>query len=705
MTRNLWYTRPLRITQTVLREIDAVGYDAGAVVRYLRDSRSNVLVVNAGGIFDFFQNPLPFASPVPFLEGRDIVGEISRACRAEGIKVITRVDFRGVQKRHWEQHPDWFARSEDGSPMVRGDTSLPLYAPCYESAYRNQHAEAFIRHLFEHYPIDGIWHNAVLCRGICYCDRCRARYESETGDRMPRSGEDLEPYWAFKARSARRNLERLRGVCKSYGDDKVYVAEVFGMFDVRRPKETGVDLYDARDTFDFLVSVAFLTENVDSPRWFDLRYAGSIVRFLRSLDPRKQPVVLFGGNGTSHRYVMDPPRDTRVWLWETVANGGSFWNCVFNGHHPGATHDRRNAFVARDVYGFVEEHEELLDSQIPIRDLAVFYSKPTKDRFGSDDPDVDAYTTALQGLETVLVEAHIPYGFLSDAEISPDSLRTIRALALANAACLSDEQCAWIRDWVLRGGKLLATFETSLHDLKGVRRPDFGLADVFGCHYTGSTLDTRKDCYQYIDIPGHAILAGIRDTELLINAGRTAMTRSGGAQVICRVVPIIANQPPERAWRETTAAEEPSLCVHAYGKGMVVYFANQPDRMSLLHGHPDFRLPLANAVRLLLGDDLILRTNAPESVHIALTQKGGAAASASAGTRILSLVNHTSGPGRPLRTLVPVFDIRVELRFGPARHRVLKADGAVTARSERGLTVVEIGRLEEYCSVALESGT
>jgi hypothetical protein len=346
----------------------------------------------------------------------------------------------------------------------------------------------------------------------------------------------------------------------------------------------------------------------------------------------------------------------------------------------------------------MEDNEQALDSQVPVRDLAVFYSKPTKDRFGSDDEHKDAYTTAVQGLETVLVDAHIPYGFLSDAELSPASLQTIKVLAMPNAACLSDEQCAWVRDWVAQGGKLLATFETSLYRLDGTRRDDFGLADLFGCRYTGTTIDTHKDCYQSIEIATHELLAGIGDTEMLINAGRTALTRADGAQVVCRVVPIIINQPPERAWRETIPGEEPSVCVHSFGKGTVVYFANQPDGLSLIHGHPDFRLTLANAARMLAGKDLLLETNAPESVHIGLTRRqrpGGA-------TWVLSLVNHTSAPGRPLRSLVPVRDLRVELRVGPCRHRVLRSEGKVAVKSARGRTVLEVERLDEFCSVALE---
>ena len=57
-----WYQKPVRIMHTVLREIDAKNYDANAVVDYLKKVGYNTLCVNAGGIVDFFQNPLPAAN-------------------------------------------------------------------------------------------------------------------------------------------------------------------------------------------------------------------------------------------------------------------------------------------------------------------------------------------------------------------------------------------------------------------------------------------------------------------------------------------------------------------------------------------------------------------------------------------------------------------------------------------------------------------
>jgi hypothetical protein len=56
---------------------------------------SNTLVVNGGGIVDFFQNPLPASNVNSMMGNRDVLREITEACHAAGIRVIARVDFRG----------------------------------------------------------------------------------------------------------------------------------------------------------------------------------------------------------------------------------------------------------------------------------------------------------------------------------------------------------------------------------------------------------------------------------------------------------------------------------------------------------------------------------------------------------------------------------------------------------------------------------
>ncbi len=93
-----WYQKPLNILQTNIREIDARDYNAANVVKYMLDTGCNALIINAGGIMDFFQNPLPAGMANKFMGSRDVLREISTACKAAGIRVIARIDFRGADE-------------------------------------------------------------------------------------------------------------------------------------------------------------------------------------------------------------------------------------------------------------------------------------------------------------------------------------------------------------------------------------------------------------------------------------------------------------------------------------------------------------------------------------------------------------------------------------------------------------------------------
>ena len=122
-----WYQRQLRIVQTVLREPDIVDYDADAVAAYLDDVRANCLVINSGGIVDFFRHDLATANPNPFMApDQDILRDIVTSCRRRGIRVIARVNVRGADRRIYEPRPDWFGLDEAGKPLLRQEQPLAV---------------------------------------------------------------------------------------------------------------------------------------------------------------------------------------------------------------------------------------------------------------------------------------------------------------------------------------------------------------------------------------------------------------------------------------------------------------------------------------------------------------------------------------------------------------------------------------------------
>jgi hypothetical protein len=44
---------------------------------------------------------------------RDILKEISSACRKAGIKVIARIDFRGSEEHVFQKFPDWYMKDKN----------------------------------------------------------------------------------------------------------------------------------------------------------------------------------------------------------------------------------------------------------------------------------------------------------------------------------------------------------------------------------------------------------------------------------------------------------------------------------------------------------------------------------------------------------------------------------------------------------------
>lgn len=702
-----WYQKPLRIMHTVLREIDGKNYDANAVVDYLTKGGYNTLCVNAGGIVDFFQNPLPAANVNRMMGNRDILKEITTACQKAGIKVIARIDFRGVEEHVYQKFPDWFKKDASKNPAKTTYTKPVLYESCYSGQYRNEYANEFVHYVMKNYAVDGIWHNSPGFNGICYCGRCQQAFSAFSGTEIPVAGaasdKELDQYMSWKAQAADLYMDRIKKTVKSFGDDKAYTAEVFSIYGIGQRIDSGIDLNSARKHFDILVSVAFLTENGQGEHfpYEDLNYGSTIIKFLKSMVPETEAVVMYGGNGTTHRLVMDPPLDLKVWMWEILSAGGRFWNCYFT-NVPTQTHDNRNAFNETEAYQFVKANEELLVQHIPVANVGIYYSNPTRIFYRHKTIEGDSFGAEIRGAESVLMENHIPHDFILDDQVSKERLQKYKLVILPNVRCMSEKELDVLKSYVRDGGNLIATYATSLCDAGGKERAEFGLSELFGVHYAGKKENTRKDNYQYIFDKKHPIVEpDSSKTELLFNAGHTALTKPGNkTKIICTWVPTIQNQPPDKSWVSEFSTEFPTIVENKYGKGKVFYFANQPDLLSYETGHPDPRNLLERTIRYLAGPDIPLETNAPSSVHIGLTES-----IIKRGQYNLTLVNTTSGSFRPIRELVPVHDIRIRLRLdGKAvgRCKVLRSQAACRIKSVGNNLELHIPKLEDFCAIHIQ---
>ena len=79
--------------------------------------------------------------------------------------------------------------------------------------------------------------------------------------------------------------------------------------------------------------------------------------------------------------------------------------------------------------------------------------------------------------EQALIQAKVPFEIIFDDNLK--NLSKYRVLVLPDQECLTDEQMGLIREYVKRGGGLVATELTSLYTEWRQRRSDFGLGDLF----------------------------------------------------------------------------------------------------------------------------------------------------------------------------------------------------------------------------------
>ena len=700
-----WYQKPLRIMHTVLREIDAKAYNADAVIDYLKKGSYNSLCVNAGGIVDFFQNPLPGANINKLMGDRDILEEISSACKKAGIKVIARIDFRGSEEHVFQKFPDWYMKDKNQKPVLITYTKPHLYESCYLGKHRNEYLNEYITYVLKNYEVDGIWHNAPGFKGICYCERCQASYNEKNGKALPdpavASESEMEAYQTWKRNTADAYMNKIKQTVKSFGNDKVYTAEVFSMYGASAETDSGIDLRNARDHFDILVSVAFLTGGGAINYYYDLNYGCTIIKFLKSMVPEREAVVMYGGNGTSHRLVIDPKIDLKVWLWQILSAGGRFWNCYFT-NVPTQTHDNRNAFNETEIYQFVKTNEKLLEQHVPVSKIGIYYSGATRLSYHKKSMEEDQFGTDIRGFENVVMENHIPNDFILDDQITVQKLKKYKVVILPNVRCMSDAEVEMLKNYVREGGNIIATYITSLYDEKGRERKDFALSEVFGVNYVGRRENTMRDNYQYILDTKHPLVADDSPyTELLFNAGFTSLCKaSGNSNVICTWVPTIENQPPDKSWVEKFSTEYPTIVENFYGKGKVIYFANQPDVLSYTVGHQDCINLLKRSIRYLAGDAIQLTSNAPASVNIGLTRS-----LIRADEYILSFVNTTSGPVRPIRELIPVNDINVNVKLegrSVSNYKVLRCQGKCDVQTREQTLSIKLSRLEDFAAVFIK---
>jgi hypothetical protein len=286
-------------------------------------------------------------------------------------------------------------------------------------------------------------------------------------------------------------------------------------------------------------------------------------------------------------------------------------------------------------------------------------------------------------------------------------LRPFRTLVLPNIAALSTRQCEQLREFVARGGNLVATYETSLYDEWGVRRNDFGLASLFGASFAGRLEGPMMNSYLTLEkdpVIGrfHPLLSGLEDATRIINGVHRVCVNPAADSVHSplAVIPTYPDLPMEEVFPRPVKKKEAGVFVRELGQGRIVYFPWDIDRTF-------WEILAADHCRLL-QNAVLWATNEPQPVSV----KGPGVLDVSIWTQQHSMTVHLVNLTNPMMMKGPVRDIipvgrqqvRIQIPAGKrvAKTRLLVANAEIPHRQVNGAVELEIPSVGLHEVVALD---
>jgi hypothetical protein len=325
--------------------------------------------------------------------------------------------------------------------------------------------------------------------------------------------------------------------------------------------------------------------------------------------------------------------------------------------------------------------EKYLRNEEPLARVAMLYSQQTAWFHGAKVED------HAHGFYQALIEARIPFEMAHDRLLDPAHIDKFKLLVLPNIAALSDAQCEQLRQYVKRGGSLVATYQTSLYDEWGVQRKDFGLGDLFGARFSGRIEPRMQNSYLRLDhATRHPILRGLEDAPRIINAASQVVVepidRMPNPPVT--LIPSYPDLPMEEVYPRTAKTDIPEIYLREFGKGRVVYIPSDLDRTFWEVMARDHMLLLRNAVEWALNEPHPVTVTGPGILDVTVWRQED-----SMTVHLVNLTNPMMMKG-PYRELIPSPPQKVSIRLPQgkrARKVQLLASGTTPRVETSGQTI------------------
>ncbi len=676
-----WFRSATRWTQLTLAEDDPVKFDPTFWVDLFERTRSNATCLSAGGYIAYYPSKVPLHYVSKFLGDTDPFGLLVDSARKLGMHVMARVDPHAIHQDAADAHPEWIAVDADGNK--RRHWAFPnVWVTCAYGDYNAKFMPEVVAEITRAYDIDAVFANRWQGHGVCYCESCRTRFKGASGHDLPTKANPEDPIW--QAWTAWRRTVLTKVITD--WDDVVKAIRPHASF---IPNMGGASLMEfdisiIRKHCPFLV-VDDQGRRGTEPIWM----SGRNGKRMRATFPER-PVVLITSIGPEEAYrwkdSVTTGAEIRAWMTDGFAHGMLPWFTKFNGVVP----DKRWVAPVAETFNLHADLEAILADLTPTAEIALVDPATTL-RHHAPETRAAAEGDDL-GFYHALIEARLPFELISDQVLTAESLDRFKVVILANATCLSDDQCAALSAFVARGGSVVAAFETSTRDETGRARGALGLGDLLGVKMTGPSRGPVKNTYVALN-GSHPISQGYDGAERIIGGTHLiAVEAASDATIPFLYVPDFPDLPMEEVYPREAPRGAAVVAREHKGGGRTVYIPWNIGKTFWEVLAADHGRLIDNSVRWALGKRPDVEVRGRAVVDIALRESNDAVAVA-----MVNLANPMMMKG-PIRETYPTGKLIASVTIPEGRRfagaRLLVAGAKATAKVGDGRVDIEVPAID-----------
>jgi hypothetical protein len=508
----------------------------------------------------------------PHLKG-DFFGQEVKIARKLGMSVVCYYSLQ-FNNQAVLTHPDWGWVNAQGEQQ-----SYRWLITCLDSPYR-QYVLAMINELFSRYEIDELFLDIFGIQFVLYTADgrdpfCYCKHTVEAWD----SGHPGDPYReGFKTREGRD----LRYKWHQQRSTNQILDEILSTARKHRP-ELIVSLNGGPETFtnEVMQKVSFIyAEPLTSETGISL---GSIL--MRGWGRPDYQAGVFSQQGYLDTYPGSIPRVKADGL--IVQNARTFivGNAPVVGGLDGQGFSKRWFSVAKETWADVRGVDHFLGNVTPLYSTAMLYSEATREELSGQNLPVHFRRTVTGALEALTYSGR-PVESVPEFNLTEKYLAQFETLVLPEVEVLGSAQADVIRNWVKKGGTLLATGKCGLVDEKGQPRANFPLADVFGVDLVS---EEKKYAYDpsgkfkenvvsiYLESTGHALSKSLAVSTVGLPGSFLRLRQTSGQEVLRYRLPFMIEDLPNHHWFNwgpPPPGQEsggPAAVFNNFGKGQSLY--------------------------------------------------------------------------------------------------------------------------------------